>query len=162
MRFASRLTRESDGRRLAGAEGTATWCGIIGRVAISFHVRLTLHVEQSRRVRGAVARVALASRTRMKRRIAGGVSIFSVYITFARVNRNPRNCTKPRRASSCAFQSDSQYTVMAHVFFLAAISCGASERASERAGAAGRPFADAISHSGPSSLSNDRLDTSPG
>lgn len=51
----------------------------------------------------------------MKQCIAGGVFIFPVYITFARVNRNPRNYTKPRCASSCAFQSDSQYTVMGRV-----------------------------------------------
>lgn len=51
------------------------------------------HIEQSSRTRlsrDCNENRALAS-TRMKRRIAESVSIFLVYIMFARVNRNSRN-----------------------------------------------------------------------
>jgi hypothetical protein len=47
----------------------------------------------------------------MKRRIAESVSIFLVYIMFARVNRNSRNY---KARASRAFRTDSQYTVMVH------------------------------------------------
>lgn len=81
------------------------------RIEISFHVRVT-HIEQSSRTRLSCCNENRApASTRMKRRVAESVSIFLVYIMFARVNRNSRNY---KARASCAFRTDSQYTVMVH------------------------------------------------
>lgn len=79
----------------------------------SFHVRLT-HIEQSFCIRLSFCNenTCAGASTRMKRMYSRrSVSIFPVCIMSARASRNPRNY---KAHASCAFQSDSQYSVMVH------------------------------------------------